>query len=143
MHTTITRKIRSTESKCTLKNSKLLNFFLYYSITGIKRFIFPENSTFSSKQSLTQTDSISLLEFKCSAQWTGLRSVKFIYSLRPTSPLIHNLFIYLFYFQVLFNWSSILDPDFPVNLEVYSFFLLTTEVISCSKCVKKHISLGE
>ena len=32
-------------------------------------------------------------------------------------------FIYLFYFQVLFNQSSIpdfsiLDPDFPVNLEV-------------------------
>ena len=27
-------------------------------------------------------------------------------------------FIYLFYFQVLFNRSSILDPDFPVNLEV-------------------------
>ena len=37
-------------------------------------------------------------------------------------------FIYLFYFQVLFNRSSILDPDFPVNLKVYSFFLLTTEV---------------
>ena len=38
-------------------------------------------------------------------------------------------FIYLFYFQVFFNRSSIpdpdssiLDPDFPVNLEVYSFF---------------------
>ena len=49
--------------------------------------------------------------------------MKFIYSLRPTSPLIHDLFIYLFYFQVLFNRSlipdfSILDPDFPVNLEV-------------------------
>ena len=27
-------------------------------------------------------------------------------------------FIYLFYFQVFFNRSSILDPDFPVNLEV-------------------------
>ena len=49
--------------------------------------------------------------------------MKFIYSLRPTSPLIHDLFIYLFYFQVLFNRSSIpdfsiLDPDFSVNLEV-------------------------
>ena len=49
--------------------------------------------------------------------------MKFIYSLWPTSPLIHDLFIYLFYFQVLFNQSlipdfSILDPDFPVNLEV-------------------------
>ena len=32
----------------------------------------------------------------------------------PTDPR----FIYLFYFQVLFNRSSILDPDFPVNLEV-------------------------
>ena len=29
----------------------------YYSINGIKRFIFQENFTFSSKQSLTQSDS--------------------------------------------------------------------------------------
>ena len=54
-------------------------------------------------------------------------------------------FIYSFYFQVLFNWSSIpdssiLDPDFPVNLEVLlikiiRFFFLTTEVIACSKTI--------
>ena len=48
-------------------------------------------------------------------------------------------FIYSFYFQVLFNRSSILDPDFPVNLEVLLimiiFFFLTTEVISCSKII--------
>ena len=54
-------------------------------------------------------------------------------------------FIYLFYFQVLFNQSSIpdfsiLDPDFPVNLEVLLikiilFFFSTTEVISCSKII--------
>ena len=51
-------------------------------------------------------------------------------------------FIYLFYFQVFFNRSSIpdpdssiLDPDFPVNLEVYSFFFSTTDVISCSKII--------
>ena len=45
-------------------------------------------------------------------------------------------FIYLFYFQVLFNQSSIpnfsiLDPDFPVNLEVLLIkiilFFSTTE----------------
>ena len=54
--------------------------------------------------------------------------MKFIYSLRPTSPLIHDLFIY-FIFKFFLNWSSIpdpdssiLNPDFPVNLEVYSFF---------------------
>ena len=42
--------------------------------------------------------------------------------------------IYSFYFHVLFNRSSILDPDFPVNLEVLLimiiFFFSTTEVIS-------------
>ena len=53
-------------------------------------------------------------------------------------------FIYLLYFQVLFNQSSIpdfsiLDPDFPVNLEVLLIkiilFFSTTEVISCSKII--------
>ena len=50
--------------------------------------------------------------------------MKFIYSLRPTSPLIHDLFIYfIFKFFLTDPWSlisrsSILDPDFPVNLEV-------------------------
>ena len=53
-------------------------------------------------------------------------------------------FIDLFYFQVLFNQSSIsdfsiLDPDFPVNLEVLLIkiilFFSTTEVISCSKII--------
>ena len=53
-------------------------------------------------------------------------------------------FIYSFYFQVLFNRSSIpdssiLDPDFPVNLEVLLIkiilFFSTTEVISCSKII--------
>ena len=47
-----------------------------------------------------------------------------IYSLRPTLPLIHDLFIYfIFKFfltdpRSLIPRSSILDPDFPVNLEV-------------------------
>ena len=50
--------------------------------------------------------------------------MKFIYSLRPTSSLIHDLFIYfIFKFfltdpRSLIPRSSILDPDFPVNLEV-------------------------
>ena len=53
-------------------------------------------------------------------------------------------FIYLFYFQVLFNQSSIpdfsiLDPDFRVNIEVLLIkiilFFSTTEVISCSKII--------
>ena len=73
-------------------------------------------------------------------QRTGLCSVKFIYSLRPTSPP-DPPFIYSFYFQVLLNRSSIpnssiLDPDLPVNLEVLLIkiiiFFSTTEVISCS-----------
>ena len=50
--------------------------------------------------------------------------MKFIYRLRPTSSLIHHLFIYfIFKFFLTDPWSlisrsSILDPDFPVNLEV-------------------------
>ena len=52
----------------------------------------------------------------------GLCSVKFIYSLRPTSPLVHDLFIhFIFKFFLTDPRSlipSILDPDFPVNLEV-------------------------
>ena len=50
--------------------------------------------------------------------------MKFSYSLRPTSSLIHDLFIYfIFKFFLTDPWSlisrsSILDPDFPVNLEV-------------------------
>ena len=53
-------------------------------------------------------------------------------------------FIYLFYFQVLFNRASIpdstiLDPVFPVNLEVLLIkiilFCSNTEVISCSKII--------
>ena len=54
-------------------------------------------------------------------------------------------FICLLYFQVLFNQSSITDssilnPDFPVNLEVLLikiilFFFSNTEVISCSKII--------
>ena len=61
-------------------------------------------------------------------------------------PRFIYLFIYLFilfYFQVLFNRSfipdfSILDPDFPVNLEVLLIKIIlisTTEVISCSKII--------
>ena len=69
--------------------------------------------------------------------------MKFFYSLWPTSPLIHD-FLNLFYFQVLFNQSlipdfSILDPYFPVNLEVLLIkiilFFSTTEVISCSEII--------
>ena len=56
---------------------------------------------------------------------------------------IHDLFFYLFFLK----WSSIpdspspiLDPDFPVNLEVLHFtiilfFFSTTEVITCSKVI--------
>ena len=59
-------------------------------------------------------------------------------------------FIYLFYFQVLFNQSSIpdfsiLDPDFPVNLEVLLIkiilFFSTTEVICCSKIINTSFKL--
>ena len=79
---------------------KLNNDFYQYrgnSITGIKRFIFQENFTFSSKQSLTQRDSDKFTWIKCSVQQTGLCSVKFIYSLWPTSSLIHDLFIYFIF----------------------------------------------
>ena len=68
-----------------------------------------------------------------------------MYSLRPTLPLIHDLFIYfIFKFFLtdplsLIPRSSILDPDFPVNLEVLLIkiilFFSTTEVISCSKII--------
>ena len=48
--------------------------------------------------------------------------MKFFYSLWPTSPLIHDLFIYFIFKFFLTNPQSlilsILDPDFPVNLEV-------------------------
>ena len=55
---------------------------------------------------------------------------------------IHDLFLYLFFLK----WSSIpdspspiLDPDFPVNLEVLLItiilFFSTTEVITCSKVI--------
>ena len=69
--------------------------------------------------------------------------MKFIYSLWPTSSLIHDLFIY-FIFKSFLTISSIpdfliLDPDFPVNLEVLLIkiirFFSTTEVISCSKII--------
>ena len=60
MHTTITRKISSTESKCTLKNSKLLNFFLYYSITGIKGFHFSGKFHFLVK-TITDSDRLGLV----------------------------------------------------------------------------------
>ena len=41
VHTTITRKIRSTESKYTLKNSKLLKFFLVLQYHRDKAIHFP------------------------------------------------------------------------------------------------------
>ena len=46
-------------------------------------------------------------------------------------------FIYLFHFN-FFNRSSILDPRFPINLEVMLitlYFFSTTEVINCSKVI--------
>ena len=53
--------------------------------------------------------------------------MKFIYSLRPISPRS----------TIFSNQSSILDPDFPVNLEILIIkiilFFSTTEVITCSK----------
>ena len=89
-------------------------------------FIFQENFTFSSEQSLTQSDSEKSTLIQFSVQRTRLCSVKFIYSLRSrmTSPR-STIYLKLILFQVFFNRSSIpdfrspiLDPSFPVNLEV-------------------------
>ena len=124
MHTTITRKVRSTESKCTLKNSKLLKFFLVLQYHRDKAFHFRGKFHFLVK-TITDSDRLGLVYLNLVfSTANGLCSVKFIYSLRPTSPLIHDLFIYfIFKFfltdpRSLISRSSILDPDFPVNLEV-------------------------
>ena len=126
-----------------LKIKNCLSFFFYYSITGIKRFIFSRKISLSRQNNhwLRQTP-ISLLEF--SVQYSQ-RSFVLWNSSTVCGPHHHWSTIYLFiYFQVLFNRSLIpdswiLDPDFPLNLEVslikIILFFSTTEVISCSKII--------
>ena len=74
--------------------------YVYYSITGIKRFIFQENFTFLVK-TITDPDRLGL--FFLNLVFKTVNGVIFceIY-LQPTSPLIHDLFIY-FIFKFFFN----------------------------------------
>ena len=60
MYTTITRKIRSTESKCTLKNQKLLKFFLVLQYHRDKAFHFPGKFHFPVK-TITDSDRLGLV----------------------------------------------------------------------------------
>ena len=95
------------------------------SITGIKRFIFQGNFTFSSKQSLTVTWS-SLLKFSAPYSERGY----ILWNLSTVHNDITTIHLNFLLFQVFFNRSSIPDrrspildpsfpdPSFPVNLEV-------------------------
>ena len=60
MHTTITRKIRSTESKCTIKNQKLSKFFLLLQYHWDKAFHFPGKFHFLVK-TITDSDRLGLV----------------------------------------------------------------------------------
>ena len=142
MHTTITRKIRSTESKCTIKNLKLLKFFLLLQYHWDRTFHFPGKFHFLIK-TITDSDRLGLVYLNL--VFSTANGVMFceIYLHSAAHITTDPQFIYLLYFQVLFNQSSIpdssiLNPDFPVNLEVFLikiilFFFSNTEVISCSK----------
>ena len=123
MHTAITRKIRSTKSKCTFKNSKLLKFYLVLQYHRDKAFHFPGKFHFLVK-TITDSDRLGLVYLSLAAFSTA-NGVMFceIYLQSAAHITTDPRFIYLFYFQVLLNRSSIPDssiliPDFPVNLEV-------------------------
>ena len=142
MHTTITRKTRSAESKCTFK--KLLKFFLLLQYHWDKAFHFPGKFHFLVK-TITDSDRLGLVYLNL--VFSTANGVMFceIYLQSAAHIITDPRFTNLFYFQVLFNRSSIpdsstLDPNFPVNLEVLLikiilFFFSNTEVISCSKII--------
>ena len=107
MHTTITRKIRSTESKCTLKNLKLLKLFLVLQYHRDKAFHFPGKFHFLVK-TITDSDRLGLVYLNLA--FSTANGVMFceIYLQSAAHITTDPRFIYLFYFQVLFNRSSIL-----------------------------------
>ena len=108
-----------------------------------KAFHFPGKFHFLVK-TITDSDRLGLVYLNLA--FSTANGVMFceIYLQSAAHIITDPRFIYLFYFQVLFNRSSIpdssiLDPDFPVNLEVLLIkiilFFSTTEVISCSKII--------
>ena len=127
VHTTITRKIRSTESKCTLKNSKLLKVFLVLQYHRDEAFYFPGKFHFLVK---TITDSHRLGLVYLNLLFSTANGVIFceIYLQSAAHITSDPRFIYLFIYFIfkffltdarsLISRSAILDPDFPVNLEV-------------------------
>ena len=85
--------------------------YVYYSITGIKRFIFQENFTFLVK-TITDPDRLGL--FFLNLVFKTVNGVIFceIYLQFAAHIITDPRFIYLFYLQVLFNRSLI--PDFSI-----------------------------
>ena len=74
-------------------NSKLktVKVFLLLQYHWDKAFHLPGKFHFLVK-TITDSDRLGLVYLNLAVQPTGLCSVKFIYSLRPTSPLIHDIF---------------------------------------------------
>ena len=102
---------------------------------GWSHFIFQENFSFSTKQSLNQSDLEYNVVYLNLVLSTASSVIFCKIHLQPVAhfTMIHNLFIY-FIFKFFFNWSSIpdcgspiLDPNFPNKPrsfahEDYSFF---------------------
>ena len=110
MHTTITRKMRSTESKCTIKNSKLLKFFLLLQYQWDKAFHFSAKFHFLVK-TITNSDRLGLVYLNLVFSTANRVMFWEIYLQSAAHITTDPGFIYLFYFQVLFNRSSIPDSS--------------------------------
>ena len=102
MHATITRKIRSTESKCTLKV-----FFFVLQYHRDKAFHFPGKFHFLVK-TITGSDRLGLVYLNL--VFSTANGVMFceMYLQSAAHITTDPPFICLFYFQVLFNRSSTL-----------------------------------
>ena len=61
MHTTITSKVRSSESKCTIQNEKLLKFFLLLQYHWDKAFHLPRKFHFLVKAITDDSDRLGLV----------------------------------------------------------------------------------
>ena len=128
MHTTITRKMRSTESKCTIKNYKLLRFFLLLQYHWDKEFHFPGKFHFLVK-TITDSDRLGLVYLNLA--FSTANGVMFceIYLQSAAHITTGPPFIYSFLFQVHFQVlkrssipnSSILDPQSSI-LDPRSWF---------------------
>ena len=122
----------------------MLKFFLVLQYHRDKAFHFPGKFLFLVK-TITDSDRLGLVYLNLVFNTENEVMFCEIYLQSVAHITTDPRFIYLFYFQVLFNQSSIpdfsiLDLDFPVNLEVLLikiilFFFSTTEVISCSKII--------